>query len=513
MKLGEILRLAARREPRKPAVVGDGFSLSYAEYDRLANRFAHFLLACGVRKGDRVACLLSNGVDYGAVHFGNARAGSVLVHLSPMQSPAEIARIVARTRPRVLVAGEEHVRALADLSSDAVPEVVVLRPLPAGGGLTEQVAGRPDDDPAAEVDASDPVAMTFTGGTTGDPKGAVVSHAARYVSAWTTALEHRVNGADVAAVVTPMFHTVGLMVWYQATVLAGCTAVIFPKWDAGAFIERVGRFGVSSTFLVPVQVRDLLDAPDFDAGRLASLANIGVGGAPTPEGLVAECRAALPGCDYTDHYGQSETGMLTALRPWEAEARPGSIGRPAVGVDLRIVDGEGRAVDAGEVGELVVRGPFMMDGYFEDEEETARYFRKGDGWGWTGALAGAPEDGVGTLARPGNEMIMTGRINVNPRELERIFETHPGVADCTVFGVPDERWGEALVAYVVRAPGTDLSGKALDRHCTGRLARYKRPREIVFVDAIPKTPSGKVRKPLLRDAYLQARAGGRRTGG
>lgn len=513
MELGEILGLAARRAPRKPAVVGEGFSLSYAEYDGLANRFAHFLLACGVRKSDRVACLLSNGVDYGAVHFGNARAGSVLVHLSPMLAPPEISRIVARTRPRVLVVGEEHVRALEGLAGGAVPETIVLRSLPAGGGLMEHVAARPDDAPATDVDASDPVAMTFTGGTTGEPKGAVVSHAARYVSAWTTALEHHVSGQDVAAVVTPMFHTVGLMIWYQATVLAGCTSVILPKWDAGAFVEHVARFGVSSAFLVPVQVRDLLDTPNFDAGRLASLANIGVGGAPTPEGLVAECREALPDCDYTDHYGQTETGMLTALKPWEAEARPGSIGRPAVGVDLRIVDGDGAAVAPGEVGELTVRGPFMMEGYFKNKKETARYFRKGDGWGWTGDLAVADEDGFVTLAGRTREMIVSGGMNVYPREIERVFETHSGVADCTVFGVPDERWGEALVAYVVRAPGTDLSGKALDGHCTERLARYKRPREIVFVDAIPKTPSGKVRKPLLRDAYLQARAEERGTGG
>lgn len=505
MRLGDILRLAALRDPRRPAALGDGAAPSFAGYDRLANRFARLLLARGVRRGDRVACILSNGLDYGAVHFASARAGGVLVHISPMSASAEVARSVARTRPRVLVVGEGH-RAALDGIEGGGPEILVVRDLPGGGGVAELADGLPDGDPGVAVDPSDPVAMTFTGGTTGEPKGAVVSHTARFVSAWTTAIEHRVTGGDVTGVVTPMFHTVGLMVWYQATVLAGCSSVIFPRWDPGAFIDAVERFGISSVFLVPVQVRDLLDAPGFDPARLAPLANIGVGGAPTPEGLVEECRAALPGCDYTDHYGQSETGPLTILKPWHAAARAGSIGQAAVGVELRVAGADGAALAAGEVGELVARGPFMMEGYFEDDEETARYFRGGGGWGWTGDLAVADEDGFITLAGRSREMIISGGINVYPREVERVFEAHPGVADCTVFGVPDARWGEALVAYVVRAPGAGVTDDMLLGHCAGRLARYKRPREVVFVDAIPKTPSGKVRKPQLRASYLEVGA-------
>ncbi len=496
MELGEILRLAARRTPEKTATIADGRWLSFEEYDRLANRFANFLIARGVGPGDRIATLLFNSPEYGVVHFGNARAGSVLVHIPPLYAPAEIAEIVERTRPRLLVVDAAVEDRIGDEVRDAVPAVMVA----GGPDFEAALATVSDRPPDLKIDPAAPVAMTFTGGTTGRPKGAVVSHTARYVSAASTAREHQVKQQDVVGVVVPMFHAVGLMIWYQAAILRGCTAVILRKWDPAEFIAATERHGISSVFLVPVQVRDLLRSPAFDPDRLASLKNIGVGGAPTPPGLIEECRDALPHCGYTDHYGQSETGPLTILKPEETDAHAGTVGRPAEGVELRIVDGDGNPVPPGTVGELVTRGPYMMEGYFGDEQETARYFR--GGWGWTGDLGRLDEDGYVTLVGRSREIIISGGFNIHPSEVETALAGHPAVEDCTVFGVPDDRWGEAPVAYVVRA--ADISGDDLIAHCTDRLARYKRPREIVFVATIPRTPSGKIRKPLLRNAYLKA---------
>lgn len=505
MQLGEILRLAAQRDPHKTAVIAGEARLGFADYDRAANRFAHLLLDAGIARGDRVATALFNSIEYGIVHFGNARAGSILVHISPMYAAPEIARIVERTAPRILVidaAIADKIAAVRDRLT-SVERIVVV-----DGGMTRfltEIGDYPPTPPGVDIHPDDPVGMTFTGGTTGEPKGALVSHNARFVSSYTTAIEHRVTGADVTGILTPMFHAVGLMIWYQATLLAGCTSVIFRKWDAADFIDRTERFGISSVFMVPVQVRDLIRSPAFDAGRLASLRNIGAGGALTPAGLIDECRAALPHCDYTDHYGQSETGVLTILKPWQAAAHPGSIGQAAMGVDLRVADGNGNPVPPGTVGELIARGPFLMKEYYDDADETAGYFRRGDGWGWSGDLATMDEDGFVTLVGRSKEMIVSGGINIYPREVEIALEKHPAVADCTVFGVPDDRWGEALVAYVVPEDGADIDPGILLAHCTDRLARYKRPREILFVDRIPKTPSGKVQKPLLRDAYLDGR--------
>ena len=505
MQLGEILRLAAHRAPQKTAAIAGERQLDFGEYDRLANRFANLLIARGVQPGDRIATLLFNSLEYGVVHFGNARAGSVLVHIPPLYAAAEIAEIVERTRPRVLVVDSAvRDRLNADVLS-VIPTVIVTGVPALDGALPfdEAIAAQPDTPPNRDIDPAAPVAMTFTGGTTGRPKGAVVSHTARFVSASSTAREHQITAQDVVGVVTPMFHAVGLMIWYQASILAGCTSVIFRKWDAAEFIAATERHGISSVFLVPVQVRDLLRSPAFDRDRLASLKNLGVGGAPTPPGLIEQCREALPHCGYTDHYGQSETGPLTILKPWDTKTHAGTVGQAAAGVDLRIVDPDGNPVATGAVGELVARGPFLMEGYFEDEEETARYFS--GGWGWTGDLAKSDEDGYITLVGRSREIIISGGFNIHPSEVETALASHPAVEDCTVFGVPDERWGEAPVAYVVRS--AEVTADALIAHCTDQLARYKRPREIVFVDTIPRTPSGKVQKPPLRDAYLKNRLG------
>ena len=505
LTLGEILRLAARRAPRKTAVIAGDRRLDFGEYDRLANRFANLLISAGVSPGDRIASLLFNSPEYGVVHFGNARAGSVLVHIPPLYAAAEIAGILERTRPRVLVVDVAVHSRLGDDCLAAIPTVIVTGVPALGGALEfgEAVAAQPDTPPGREIDPEAPVAMTFTGGTTGRPKGAVVSHTARFVSAASTAREHQVTAQDVVGVVTPMFHAVGLMIWYQASILVGSTAAIFRKWDPAEFIAETERHRISSVFLVPVQVRDLLRSPAFDRERLASLRNIGVGGAPTPPGLIEQCREALPHCGYTDHYGQSETGPLTILKPRDTGTHAGTVGQAAAGVDLRIVDPDGNPVPRGTIGEVVARGPFLMEGYFDDEEETARYFR--DGWGWTGDLAKSDEDGYLTLVGRSREIIISGGFNIHPSEVETALASHPAVEDCTVFGVPDERWGEAPVALVV--PAAEVSAEDLITHCTKHLARYKRPREIVFVETIPRTPSGKVQKPPLRDAYLKGISG------
>ena len=223
LTLGEILRLAARRAPHKTAVIAGDRRFDFGEYDRLANRFANLLISAGVSPGDRIASLLFNSPEYGVVHFGNARAGSVLVHIPPLYAAAEIAGILERTRPRVLVVDSAVHSRLGDDCLAAIPTVIVTG-VPT---LEETLVAQPDTAPDREIDPAAPVAMTFTGGTTGRPKGAVVSHTARFVSAASTAREHQVTAQDVVGVVTPMFHAVGLMIWYQASILVGSTAVIF----------------------------------------------------------------------------------------------------------------------------------------------------------------------------------------------------------------------------------------------------------------------------------------------
>jgi len=517
MLTGDILRLSARRHPSRTALICEDRRMTYGELETAANRFANAVIGLGLAKGETVAVMCPNIIEYGIVHFGNARTGCQSVHLSIMYGPDELTQILNQTRARLLVVDHGCQPAIAAVRDRLhhLERIVVVGGAPeiAGAVTFEQfLAGAPDAAPDIAIDETDPVAMTFTGGTTGLPKGAVVSHRARYVSAYTVVMEHEFTGEDVVAVVSPLYHAVALLIWFQGAVLAGCTCVLRPRWDAAKFVEECARHRITAAFLVPVQLGAILGDEHFDADKLATLRKIGSGGAPVPGDMIADGRAKLPGVRLVDHYGQSETGPLTFLKPWHPADKNGSIGLPAVGVDLKIVDADGNEVATGEIGEIIVAGEFMFEGYFENPEETALYFRSGDRWGWTGDLATVDEDGFITLAGRSKDMIVSGGVNVYPREVEIVLEDHEAVADCTVFGIPDETWGEVLVAYVVPRAGHSETPESLPEiliaYCGSRLTRFKRPRDLVLVDEIPKTPAGKVQKPKLREEYLARRVDG-----
>ena len=506
MLSGNILRLSARRHPRKVALICDDRQMTYGEADSASNRFANAMLSLGLGKGERVAVMCPNIPDYAVIHFGAARTGCQLVHLSIMYGPDELTHILNATRARLLIVEAESQAAIAavrDRLTHLEHVVVIGTPKQLTAPTLEDfIAAQPDTAPEIGIADTDPLGMTFTGGTTGLPKGAVVSHKARYVSAYTVIIEHELTGDDVVAAVTPLFHAVGLLIWFQAAMLAGCTCVLLRRWDAKAFVAAVGRHKVTAVMTVPVQLRGVLDPANFNAKKLASLVKIGCGGATVTADLIAETRARMPWVRIVDHYGQSETGPLTMLKPWDPADKDDTIGRPAVGVDLKVVSPDGTPVAPGEIGEIVVAGDFMFDGYFENPEDTAAYFRGGDRWGWTGDLATVDTDGYIALAGRSKDMIISGGINVYPREVEIVLEDHDAVAECTVFGIPDDAWGESLVAYVVTRDGADIDDGALIEYCGSRLAHYKRPKVVRFVESIPKTPAGKIQKPRLRDAYL-----------
>ncbi len=506
MLSGEILRLSARRHPAKTALICGERAWSYGRLDALADRFANALAGLGLAKGHRVAVMCPNIAEYAVVHFGAARLGCVLVNLSIMYAPAEAATIIDRTRARVLVVDTESCGTIAAVRPLLPGLETVIAVGPSGGldavGFEDFLAGAAAASAAVRLVETEPVGMTFTGGTTGQPKGALVSHRARHISAYVTAIEHELTAADVVAAVTPLYHAVGLYIWFQAAILCGCTVVLMRRWDAAWFVEAVARHRVSAVMTVPVQLRGILDGAVFDAGKLARLRKVGAGGADVPAGLIARCKAALPGIRLVDHYGQSETGPLAFLKPWDPPEKFSSVGRPAIGVDMRVLDPDGNPVAPGQIGEIVVRGDFLFEGYFENPEETALYFRGGDRAGWTGDLGVLDADGYVSLAGRSKDMIITGGINVYPRELEVVLEQHEAVGECTVIGVPDETWGEALIAYVVPASGRAADDAALAAFCGERLARVKCPREIRMTAEIPKTPTGKIQKPRLREAYL-----------
>ena len=504
MLVGDLLRTSARRQPAKVALCVDDEALTYAELDLAANRFANAVLTHGLGKGDHILVMAQNCIEYPVLHFGAARTGCVLVHVSPLSGPFELQHILDTLKPRLIVVSATERHKITDLLPDRDrATIVVLGDSPAAGATTlaHFCAGSASTEPRVAIDAHDPFAITFTGGTTGLPKGAVVTHSARVLSALTTALAHGVERHDVLAVVTPLYHVVSMLIWMQAGILVGTTCVVQRKWDVERFEALLARHRISTVFMVPTQLRAILAHEGFEVGAYRTLRQIGCGGAILPVELKRDCLAMLPHVTLNDHYGQSETGLLTLLNANIERDKLETVGQPAAGVELSVVDEQGRPLPPGQTGAVVARGDFLFSGYHANPEENALFFKGGNGWGWTGDLGYLDSDGYLTIVGRSKEMVVSGGVNIYPREVERVLEEMPAVIECAAFGVPDDKWGEAIVACVVKRTDT-LSEHDVITYCEARIAKIKRPKYVWFVDEIAKTPSGKIKKSGLRHAFL-----------
>ncbi|MGQ0662364.1 MAG: class I adenylate-forming enzyme family protein [Pseudomonadota bacterium] len=509
MLAGEILRFAAARLPDKTALIEGGRRLSFAELDRRANSCAGAIAALGLEKGARLAILAPNLLEFPIVYWGAARAGVILATVSTRATPGEVAYMLGKTGAEALVfwgeagttvglarrqASLRHLVALGPVTGEPGPGSISFDDFMALG------AGRP---PALDLADTDPQAMNFTGGTTGFPKAVLVTHRARYATAVTCAVEFGLDERDVSLVATPLFHAAGLFVWLQPSIMLGCTCVLLQGWDAGRFIELVERHGASAALLVPTQLSDLLVHPAFAAERLKSLRHIHYAASPMPVALYDRLRAALPHVAFTENYGSSETGPMTVRRPFHPHDKRASVGRPAHNVEVRIVDKQGREVKAGGVGEVVTRGPHLLKEYWGEPEQTAALFRIGEGWLATGDLGFRDGDGFITLVDRSKDMLISGGENIYPSEIENVLFRHPAVAECAVFGIPDQRLGEVPAAHVVLRHGLSATPEELIEFVAGAIARHKRPRLVKLADRLPKTAVGKIQKNLLREPYWQ----------
>jgi fatty-acyl-CoA synthase len=509
MLIGELLRLSAARFPDKVALIEGDRQLTYREFDRAANRAAQALLALGLRKGDRAAILSFNSIAFAILHYGAARAGVILAALTTRATPRDLAYMLNKVGARALFFDGS----LGAMAQTARGEVASLKHLVALGeadgagsiSFAQFMERGHDEAPAVTLDVHDPYAMTFTGGTTGFPKGVLVTHHARYATAVTCGVEFGLDERDICLIATPMFHAAGLYVWFQPAVMLGCACVFIGPWDIARFVEAVERHRVTGTLLVPTQLADLVAHPAFAVERLATLRHINYAGSPMPLALLDRLEAALPNVAFTENYGQSETGPMTVRRAFHPRDKRGTSGRAAHNVETRVVDFHGRPVAPGTVGEIVTRGAHVLKEYWDEPEQTAALFRSGDGWMWTGDLGVCDADGFITLVDRSKDMIISGGENIYPTEIENALYQHAAVAECAVFGIPDERWGEAVAAHVVLRDAASVTEDALIAFAGERVARHKRPRLVRFVERLPKTAIGKVQKNVIRAAYWQGR--------
>jgi fatty-acyl-CoA synthase len=510
---GDLLRRTALRYPGKLAVVAGGRRVSFAEFDAAANRCANALAARGVTKGDKIALLSHNSWQYAVLVFATARLGAVLVPVNFMLGAAEIAYILRHSGAAGMIT-EDALAETADkaLSSagltDGVRGWIGLSGAAPGSGWQDVDTWIDEGDataPAVLVADDDPLRLMYTSGTESRPKGVMLSSRSLIAQYVSCAIDGGMSYDDIEIHSLPMYHCAQLDCFFSVDVYLGATSIILPGPDPATLLATIEREKATKLFCPPTVWISLLRHPDFDTRDLSSLRKGYYGASPMPVEVLRELSRRLPDMATWNFYGQTEMSPLaTILRPHEQLPHAGSAGRAALNVETRVVDEFDEQVPPGEVGEIVHRSPHAALGYFDDEDKTAAAFAHG--WFHSGDLGTIDEDGYLTVVDRKKDMIKTGGENVASREVEEALYALDGVAEVAVFGITHPLWIEAVTAVVVPKPGVTLTEDQVIAHARTVLAGYKRPKYVIFADALPKNPSGKILKKDLRAAYADLAA-------
>ncbi len=503
--LDAIVRRNAARFPARPALVFGARAITWKQLDERVDRVANALLGHGLAAGARVAILLANCPEYIELYFGLSRAGMITVPINYRLTAPEMAAILNQVEPALLVAGTdygEQVAGTLPLLEKAPGLWSVDGDLPGAERYDELVARASQTPLESPMGEDDTFAVFFTSGTTGLPKGAMVSHLNLEANAYNQFVADRSCGDDINLIATPIYH-MGAVFMGITYMMLGCTQVILPRFTPEAWLEGVRRHRASVSLLVPTMLNAVLNAPEFGSADLSSLRLIFYGGGPMPPAVLRRALARLP-CGFTQGYGLTETLEATFLvaadhvldGSEEQMRRLASAGREAVGAEVRIVDDEGHDLAPGEVGEVLVRSRSVISGYWNRPDATAQAIR--DGWFYTGDLGYLDEDRYLFIVDRKTDMVVSGGVNIYTKEIESVLYHHPAVLEAAVFGLPDETWGEAVTAAVVLRAGASASEADLIAHCRACLASFKKPRAVYFLDELPKNPSGKVLKRELR---------------
>lgn len=490
----------ATRRPDAVALIEGERAVTYGQLDDRCRRAAHALVVRGVSAGDRVAVMVPNSIEWFEAVHGVGRIGGVVVPVNVHFKAAEVAHVVSDSGSGAVIV--HH--ALLDVLDDApdLPRLVV------GGDYEEALAAAPEGD--VELGGPDgdgwPTTMPYTSGTTGHPKGVAVGDddfrrtAAGYAgmgSVW------KMGPDDVHLLVGPSYHA-GPAVWAQVHLAVGGAVVIIARWDAETCLALIERHGVATTHMVPANFIRILDLPEPVRRRydLSSLRVVLHAAAPCPVPVKRQIIDLFPDGVVWEYYGASEGGG-TSISPAEWLDHPGSVGRPYPGNVFEIRDDEGRTLPSGVSGLIWVRTEHSSFEYHNDPVKTGDTYDD-RGFFSVGDVGYVDDDGYLYITDRMSDMVISGGVNIYPREIENCLYDHPNVVDCAVFGVPDDHWGESLVAVVQPAAGASLSADDLVAWCRDRLADYKRPRRVEFVEVLPRDPNGKVVKRELRQGYLAA---------
>jgi long-chain acyl-CoA synthetase len=488
LNLASLLTESAERSPDAPAIRLGEVELSYAELDDRSARLAALLREKGVEQGDRIGVMLPNVPEFPVAYYGVLRAGAIVVPMNVLLKEREIAFYLEDSGTKLLLAWHGFADEARAGAADAGAELVEVEPAAFAAML-----GELEPSPGVADTAEDDIAvLLYTSGTTGKPKGAELTHLNlsrnAEISSRTTC---QVGAGNIVLGALPLFHSFGQSVGMNASLRVGACLTLVPKFDPGEALATMERDGVTHFYGVPTMFGALLHHPERKRYDTSTLRNCVTGGASMPVEVLHGFEEAF-GAKVLEGYGLSETSPVASSNHPDMERKPGSIGTPIEGVEMRVVDENDQPVEQGEVGEIVIRGHNIMKGYWQRPEATTEAMR--GGWFHSGDMARVDEDGYFYIVDRKKDLIIRGGYNVYPREVEEVLYEHPKIREAAVVGVPHDEWGEEIGAAVVLHEGEELSPEEVSAYVKDRIAAYKYPRVVWFLDDLPKGPTGKILK-------------------
>lgn len=520
MKTYELLDIATAICPDKTAIVFEGKRFNYAELGERVNLLTRGLSQLGIKKGDRVAILQVNCNHYIEAYFALARLGAIFVPLNFRAKANELTYMLNSAEANTLFVGERYVDAVNSMRRE-LPQVqhyISLESRHEGMLFYEDLLAPSAPEPEEpEIMDEETTILMYTAGTTGFPKGVLLSH-----NSFTIYVLENVNPPDPLSqeailLAIPLYHVAGIQS-IMSSVYAGRTLVLLRQFEAKSWLEAADSERATHSVLVPTMLKQIIDHPDFAQYDLSNLRQITYGAAPMPFETIKRAVELMPRVRFMNAFGQTETASTVTVLGPEDHVIEGSdeekekklrrlafsIGRAMSDVEVQIFDEEGRPVPLGEVGEIVARGPRVMSGYWKNPEATKATLR--DGWVYTGDMGWMDEEGYIYLAGRAKDMIIRGGENIAPEEVENVLQSHPKVEEAAVIGIPDPEWGEQVMAVVVLKKGEKVSAEEIIEFCRARLASFKKPERVEFVDSLPRNALGKVLKTTLREMYGAVKA-------
>ncbi|KPJ61900.1 MAG: hypothetical protein AMJ42_00590 [Deltaproteobacteria bacterium DG_8] len=503
LTIGEMLTKSAQEFPDKIAIICDGKWVTYRELNSRVNQLAHGLLSRGINRNSRVAILMYNSIELVEIYFALAKVGIVGIPLNFRLTGPELSYSIENSDATVLIMEEEFESTINQLKSQLpkIEHFITVEKKPHKvGEYYNLYHNQPDYEPGIKVKPEDESFVIYSSGTTGKPKGVVLTHKNHFWNTINYTIAYQMDKNDVELALTPMFHssTLGRIFTYVFTC---STFVTSHRFDPEHVMELITQHKVTSITQTPTMYAGLLNLKRTERYHTSSVKRIVSGAAPIFPEMKGELAHLFPNAGIFDLYGLTEASPgVTILGPHDPPEKGTSVGKPMMSVSIKIVDEEGKEIPSGGSGEIICRGPNVMKGYYNNPAATQEVLK--GGWLYSGDVGKIDQDGYLYLTGRKKELIISGGENIYPAEVEAVLQRHPFILEAAVIGVPDEYWGESVKAVVVPKPGKTLTDQEVFEYCKSQLAHYKKPKSVEFIDALPKNAAHKVMKTELLKRYL-----------